>query len=129
MTDAPPITPGTLRHPNRPGSPRAALSHRAFRWVFLGSFASSIGTWMQNVTLAVLANSLTHQATFVGLVVFAQLGPTLFLAPLGGVVADRVRRVRRWWWWCVGAVGFHVGSVPSVGTGIPIPWWSGPVGA
>ena len=92
MSGAPAISPEALRHPYRAGSPRAALSHRAFRWVFLGSFASNIGTWMQNVTLAVLANSLTHQATFVGLVVFAQLGPTLFLAPLGGVVADRVNR-------------------------------------
>lgn len=92
MTTSLPLSAGAPTHRFRPGSPRGALSHRAFRWVFLGSFASNIGTWMQNVTLAVVANRLTHQATFVGLVVFAQLGPTLFLAPLGGVVADRVNR-------------------------------------
>lgn len=79
---------------HRAGSPRAALSNRPFRWVFLGSFASNIGTWMQNVTLGLLAARLTGAATYVGIVAFAQLGPTLFLSPLGGVLADRVNRKR-----------------------------------
>ena len=32
-----------------PGTARAAFSHRTFRTVYLGAFASNIGTWMQNV--------------------------------------------------------------------------------
>ncbi|HTT85726.1 MAG TPA: hypothetical protein VMF60_00035, partial [Acidimicrobiales bacterium] len=31
------------------GTARSALRHRTFRVVFLGAFASNIGTWMQNV--------------------------------------------------------------------------------
>src|SRR5690606_37542194 len=32
-----------------PGTARAAFSHGTFRTVYLGAFASNIGTWMQNV--------------------------------------------------------------------------------
>ena len=62
--------------PNR-ARPVSALRHRTFRIVFLGFFASNIGTWMQNVVLGAYAYDLTHSSTFVGVVIFAQLGPTL----------------------------------------------------
>ena len=78
----------------RPGSPRAALAHRAFRWVFIGSMASNVGTWMQNFTLGALADNLTHRSWYIGLVTFAQLGPMLFLSPFGGVIADTFDRKR-----------------------------------
>lgn len=54
--------------------------------------ASNIGTWMQNITLGILAYDLTGEAWFIGVVTFAQLGPMLFLSPVGGAVADRVDR-------------------------------------
>ncbi len=78
--------------PIRTGTAMAALHHRVFRTVFLGAFASNIGTWMQNVVLGAYAYTLTHSATFVGVIIFAQLGPALFLAPVGGLVADKVDR-------------------------------------
>ncbi len=77
---------------HRPGTPRAAFSHRAFRWVFLGAFASNIGTWMQNISLIAFADTLTGSGAFVGLITFAQLGPILFLSPFGGVIADTINR-------------------------------------
>ncbi|HEY1828436.1 MAG TPA: hypothetical protein VGF87_10465, partial [Acidimicrobiales bacterium] len=58
-----------------PGTARAALRHRTFRIVYLGAFASNIGTWMQNVVLGAYAYDLTHSSTFVGVMIFAQLGP------------------------------------------------------
>ncbi|MEZ5383099.1 MAG: MFS transporter [Microthrixaceae bacterium] len=76
----------------RRGTVGAALAHRQFRRVAAGAFASNIGTWMQNVTLIALANSLTHSGAFVGLVTFAQLGPMLVASPVGGVLADRFNR-------------------------------------
>ena len=81
----------TTTAPHRVGTPRSAFAHRAFRWVFLGAFASNIGTWMQNVALLAFANTLGG-AKFVGIVTFAQLGPMLILSPLGGVLADAVNR-------------------------------------
>jgi MFS family permease len=77
---------------HRPGSPRAALAHSAFRWVFVGTFASNIGTWMQNVALLAFADQLSHKASYVGLVTLAQLGPILLLSPFGGAIADVVNR-------------------------------------
>jgi MFS family permease len=62
--------------------------------VYLGAFASNIGTWMQNVVLGAYAYDLTHSSTFVGVIIFAQLGPILLLAMLGGLIADRVDRKR-----------------------------------
>lgn len=84
--------------PLRTGTALAALSHRDFRIVWGGTFASNIGTWMQNVLLGAFAYDLTHDAAYVGLVYFAQLGPLLFLATLGGVLADILDRRRLLIW-------------------------------
>ena len=86
------VVDGDTPLPPRSGTARAALSHRTFRIVFFGAFASNIGTWMQNVVLGAYAYDLTHSATFVGVIIFAQLGPALLLAVVGGLIADRVDR-------------------------------------
>ena len=88
------VVDGDTPIPARRGTARAALSHRTFRIVFLGAFASNIGTWMQNVVLGAYAYDLTHSATFVGVIIFAQLGPTLLLPMVGGLLADKVDRRR-----------------------------------
>ena len=76
------------------GTTRSALAHREFRLMWLGSFASNIGTWMQTVVLGSYAFKLTGSSVFVGALAFAQLGPLLLLSILGGVVADAVDRRR-----------------------------------
>jgi MFS family permease len=77
-----------------PGTARAAFSHRTFRTVYLGAFASNIGTWMQNVVLGALAYELTHSSVYVTLIIAAQLGPLLLFSPVGGVIADAFDRKR-----------------------------------
>jgi MFS family permease len=74
------------------GTAISALRHRTFRIVFIGAFASNIGTWMQNVVLGAYAYDITHSSTFVGVIIFAQLGPALLLAMVGGLIADKVDR-------------------------------------
>lgn len=76
------------------GSARRALHYTTFRRVFFGAFLSQIGNWMQMVVLGALAYDLTESSSFVGLMVFAQLGPLLLLSTVGGVLADRVDRRR-----------------------------------
>jgi MFS family permease len=76
------------------GSARDALRYPMFRRMFVGAFLSNIGTWMQNVVLGALAYDLTESSTFVGVMIFAQLGPMLLLSTVGGVLADRVDRRR-----------------------------------
>src|SRR5271156_6858437 len=88
------VVDGDSPLPARSGTARSALSHRTFRIVFFGAFASNIGTWMQNVVLGAYAYDLTHSSTFVGVIIFAQLGPTLVLPMVGGLLADKVDRKR-----------------------------------
>lgn len=78
----------------RVGTARAALAYPAFRRVYFGSLASSIGSWMQNVILGAYVYQQTHSSTWVGLVALAQLGPLLLLSLVGGMIADRFDR--RW---------------------------------
>ncbi len=79
----------------RPGTARAALGYRDFRIIWIGLFASNIGTWMQNLALPAYIDARTHQATWVAIMGFAQLGPLLLLSIPGGVLADRFPR-RPW---------------------------------
>ncbi|MCB1002060.1 MAG: MFS transporter [Acidimicrobiales bacterium] len=84
-----------VQHGFRPGSARAALAYPDFRRMWFASFASNIGTWMQNVVLPAYVYERTGRASIVGLLVFAQLGPLLLLSIPAGVIADRFDR-RRW---------------------------------
>ncbi|HEX5096793.1 MAG TPA: MFS transporter, partial [Acidimicrobiia bacterium] len=76
------------------GTAQAALRNANFRKVYFGTFASNVGTWMQNVILGAYALKLTGSPAFVGLIFFAQLGPLLFLSTTGGLLADTVDRRR-----------------------------------
>ena len=76
----------------RRGTAQAALRNRDFRIFWGGTFASNIGTWMQNVLLGAFGYELTGSAVFVGILFFAQLGPLLFMSTVGGLLADVVDR-------------------------------------
>src|SRR5829696_4800875 len=76
----------------RRGTAQAALRNRDFRVFWGGTFASNIGTWVQNVLLGAFGYELTGSAVFVGVLFFAQLGPLLFMSTVGGVLADVVDR-------------------------------------
>jgi MFS family permease len=71
---------------------RGALRSRDFRVLWIGIIASGVGTWMQNVVLGAYTWDISHSPSFVSFVYFVQLGPTLVLAPLGGLLADALDR-------------------------------------
>lgn len=75
-----------LRHAFR------ALRHRDFALFWSGAFVSSIGMWMQNVTVPFLLHEATGSAAWVGLGAFAQFAPVMVMSPLGGSLADRHSR-------------------------------------
>jgi MFS family permease len=91
------------------GTALSALRHRTFRVVFFGAFLSNIGTWMQNAILGAYAFTLTGSASYVGLLVFAQLGPSLLLSIVGGWIADLVDRRRLLIWVSMEQLGFSLG--------------------
>jgi MFS family permease len=69
---------------------RALLISRNYRLYTAGQCVSLCGTWMQTVALGWLVLQLTGSGTSVGLVTAAQYLPVLLLAPLGGVLTDRL---------------------------------------
>jgi MFS family permease len=70
----------------------ASLRHRNYRLWFWGQLVSLLGTWMQGTAQGFLVYELTHSPAYLGYVGFAAGLPSWFFMPLGGVVADRVRR-------------------------------------
>jgi MFS family permease len=69
-----------------------ALRHRNFRLFFGGQSISLIGTWMTRVATSWLVYRLTRSSLMLGVVGFAGQIPTFLLAPLAGVIVDRVNR-------------------------------------
>ena len=72
----------------------AALSVPNYRRYVGGQSISLIGTWMQMTAQSWLVFVLTHSSTDLGLVIALQTLPVLLLAPYGGVIADRVDKLR-----------------------------------
>jgi MFS family permease len=81
-----------LPHRFRAGSVRAAWSYRDFRLLWTGQALSQTGTWMQNVALPAYVQARWHSGALVGVMVFAQMGPTLLFAIPGSVLANRLPR-------------------------------------
>jgi MFS family permease len=72
----------------------APLRHRSFALALGSNFISSTGTWMQSVALGVYLTETTHNPLWLGLLTLAAWLPAIIGSPLGGVMADRVKRER-----------------------------------
>jgi MFS family permease len=72
----------------------AALSVPNYRRYYGGQAVSLTGTWMQMTAQSWLVLTLTHSATALGVIVALQTLPVLLLGPYGGVIADRVDKLR-----------------------------------
>src|SRR5918997_2341011 len=65
-----------------------------YRRFWFGQIGSLVGAWMQFVALPWLVLQLGGSPLQLGLVMAFMFGPSLFLAPLGGVLADRMDKRR-----------------------------------
>jgi MFS family permease len=72
----------------------SAVRHRNFRLYWIGQIVSLVGTWMQSVSQPWLVLLLGGSPIQLGVVLALQFAPALALAPLGGVIADRVDKRR-----------------------------------
>ena len=70
------------------------LRHTIFRWLWIASVASNIGTWFQNVGASWLMTSLTPSPTLVALVQAATSLPMFLLSLPAGAIADVLDRRR-----------------------------------
>ena len=65
-----------------------------YRIYTTGSSVSLVGMWMQRVAVGWLAWQLTGSAAWLGILAFAELCPTVVIAPLAGALADRLDRLK-----------------------------------
>lgn len=66
-----------------------ALTHKNFRYYWLGQCVSLIGTWMQSIGQSWLVLTLTGSPILLGLVGTIQFLPITFLSLFAGVLVDR----------------------------------------
>lgn len=75
-----------------PSPPLSLLFRRNFGPYFFGNLASNMGTWIQNIALALLIFRLTGSTFLVAMTTFSQFLGLIVLAPWTGPVADRFDR-------------------------------------
>ncbi len=73
---------------------RALLANREYRLLFSGLAISFTGSWAYNVGLVVFVFNITHSATWVAVASMTRFLTALLASAVGGVVADRLERVR-----------------------------------
>jgi len=83
-----------MPEPPQRGTTRDALAIPSFRRLYIGSFLSGIGRWMQAAALGVLAWEISGSSGYLGAIIFANLGPLALLSLLGGSLADTGNRRR-----------------------------------
>ena len=71
-----------------------ALHHRNYRLYYYGQGISLIGTWAQRVAVGWLVYRITGSALMLGVVGFVGDIPSVLVAPIAGVLADRWDRYR-----------------------------------
>ena len=77
-----------------PSPPLRLLLRRNFGPYFVGNLMSNMGTWIQNIALALLIFRLTGSTFLVAMTTFSQFLGLIVLAPWTGSVADRFDRRR-----------------------------------
>jgi MFS family permease len=94
----PPPSPHSTSGPGPQGggfrSGFSALAHRNYRLYMGGQVISQVGTWMQSVSQPWLVLTLGGTPLQLASVLALQFLPPAFLAPLGGVLADRIDKRR-----------------------------------
>lgn len=70
------------------------MANRNYRIYTICAIPSLIGTWVQRMAVGWFAWELTGSGTWLGLVAFADLAPTVVVAPIAGAFADRIDRLK-----------------------------------
>ncbi|MBI4529821.1 MAG: MFS transporter [Deltaproteobacteria bacterium] len=71
-----------------------ALNHREFRLFCIGYIPSETGEYIHFVVQNWLVWELTHSAFYLGLIGFFEFAPRFIFGPIGGVIADRMDRLK-----------------------------------
>ena len=67
-----------------------SLRYHNFRNYFIGHALSTLGTWIQQVSLAWIIYELTNSTALLGIIGFCSLIPQLFVSPFAGAWIDKI---------------------------------------
>jgi MFS family permease len=76
------------------GAVRAVLRIAPYRDFTIGSTVSVIGVWLQRVATGWLTWELTETPSWLGIILFTDLFVMILCAPVAGVIADRMNRLK-----------------------------------
>lgn len=76
------------------GGAGRALATRPFRLYFIGHTLATVGRWMKRTAVGWLAWQLTESPTWLGIIAFADLLPTVLLSIVAGAISDRFGLMR-----------------------------------
>ena len=89
-----PIAVDTRARDERAESYRAVLQNEPFRWLWLAVLFSRAGEAIAQVALPLLVYDLTGSSRLLGVMFVISLAPRVVLAPVAGLLADRLDRRR-----------------------------------
>ncbi len=72
----------------------STFRHRNFALFMWGMTPSLVTLWMQRLAVGWLAWKLTQSPTWLGLIAFADLFPTMLLSPFAGAMMDRINPLK-----------------------------------
>ncbi len=72
----------------------STFRHRNFALFMWGMTPSLVTLWMQRLAVGWLAWELTNSPTWLGLIAFADLFPTMVLSPFAGAMMDRINPLK-----------------------------------
>ena len=75
---------------------RSLFANRDYRLLFSGLTISMSGSWAYNVALVVFVFNATHSPAWVAAASMTRFLTALVTSPFGGLIADRMERVRSW---------------------------------
>ena len=77
---------------SRANSYRAVLRHDAFRWLWVAGFLSRAGDAISQIAMPLLVYDRTGSPGLLGAIFVIQTAPRVILAPIAGLLADRLDR-------------------------------------
>lgn len=73
---------------------RGVLANPQYRRYVTGTFLSQSGDWAQRLAVGWLTWELTESPAWLGIILFCDTAPTILVSPIGGVIVDRMDRMR-----------------------------------
>lgn len=70
------------------------FKNRNYARYMLGNFLSQVGEWSQRLAVGWLAWEYTKSPLWLGIILFADLAPTILISPIGGALVDRMDRLK-----------------------------------